>query len=532
MFDLIDYVTKKPVVSDNLVFTGEKNPWEVVIDLETVKSKLNIDYFKSSPPFVSKYLPFLPITDYAEFVSLKEGSTPLIRSRKIGPELGIDLYFKLEFQNPTGSFKDRGSAVDLSIARELKAKAIVLASTGNMAASCACYAAAAQIPCFIFVPEATPTSKLSQAISYGGRIVQVKGTYSDAARLAESVAKDLGFFLAGDYAFRVEGQKTAAFELIDQLFYQTPDYVFIPMGCGTNIAAYAKGFNEYRTLGFIDNIPKLVGIEATGAASIVNSFEKNLKTITPLQSIDTIAGAIAVNDPLDGVKALDGIYQSQGHAVAVTDKDMLEAQYLLSREEGLFVEVASASTLAALKKLQSTVHLKGKKVVLIMTGGGLKDPSSIARITVKPPTIYPEIKDFLALYENAYFEGNVISFVDKNEVVFKNSPSEADLGNKLFGFFNVKYSAKHLARMREIIGKFLTKGKHITFADVQDIVQDAMEVENVVPGGSLEVTDFEVTTGLNRKAFAKVTAKQRHSFSRSRRRRPSGRGAKCTKACL
>ena len=220
LYKLREFTSKKEVTPSNHVFTGPDGPWEVVMDLDSIKSRINEDYFRNSPPLVSKYLPLMPIKDHAKFISLKEGSTPLIESKVIGPELGIDLYFKLESQNPTGSFKDRGSAVELTIAKELGVKAITVASTGNMAASCSCYAAAALLPCFIFVPEDTPASKISQSIAYGGRIVQIKGTYNDAARMAKAVAEQLGFYLAGDYAFRVEGHKTAAFELLDQLYFQ------------------------------------------------------------------------------------------------------------------------------------------------------------------------------------------------------------------------------------------------------------------------------------------------------------------------
>ena len=260
MYQLLDFVTQKPVTPRGLVFTGEDSPWEVVMDIAAIKKQLNLDYFKIAPPGLSKYLPFMPIKQSAEFISLRETATPLIKSKTIGKLLGLDLYFKVEGKNTTGSFKDRGSAVDISVAREFGASSIILASTGNMAASCACYAAAAKIPCFILVPEGVAVAKLAQVIAFGGRIVQIKGHYNDAARLAQSLAEKMGFYLAGDYAYRVEGQKTAAFEIIDQLFFQPPDVVVVPIGCGTNITAYKKGFSEYQQLGLIDRIPQLIGV--------------------------------------------------------------------------------------------------------------------------------------------------------------------------------------------------------------------------------------------------------------------------------
>lgn len=390
---------KKTVKTKNFVFTGKKNPWEVVMDLDVVKSKLNLEYFHKSPAFLSKYLAFLPIRNYKTFISLGEGGTPLIKSTKISKKLGIDLYFKLEAQNPTSSFKDRGSAVEISFAREIGAKGIALASTGNMAASCACYAANAEIPCYVFIPEGTPTSKLAQVIVYGANVIQVRGNYSDATYMAEKVARKFNFYLAGDYAFRVEGHKTAAFELIDQLYPEAPDYVIIPMGCGTNIASYLKGFNEYKELGFIKKIPKLVGIQSTGASPIINSVKKRKKNFNSLKEIKTLASAIAINSPLDGIKALDAIYKSKGTGFAIPDKEMIEAQYLLAKEEGQFAELASAGTIAALLKLAKKTNIKGKRVVCILTGSGLKDPNPTLSAAITPPVISPRLDEFLKLYK-------------------------------------------------------------------------------------------------------------------------------------
>lgn len=504
MYHLVDFKSKQRVDPHNFIFTGPEGPWEVVMNLDQVRSRINIEYFKKSPPLVSKYLPFMPVRNCAEFVSLGEGATPLIRSKYIGRELDIDLYFKLESQNPTGSFKDRGSAVELTIARELGVKAIVVASTGNMAASCSCYAAAAHIPCFVFVPEDTPPSKLAQSISYGGRIVQVKGTYNDAAALAEKVARELGFYLAGDYAFRVEGQKTAAFELIDQLFFSPPDMVLVPVGCGTNLAGYAKGFKDYATLGFIEKTPRLVGVQVTGAASVVNAFEKHSRVVEPLTKINTIASAIAVTNPLDGVKALDAIYSTNGDALAISDTEMLEAQYRLSKEEGLFVEASCATTLAALVRLAKDGSLAKKKVVCVLTGSGLKDPAPLLNVAIKPPTIKPDVEEFMALYRGAFFEGRTFVFVDRQEVVFTSEPSESEISAAMKRFFNTSFSAEYVSGIKESVAKFLKKGKPITFSDLQDITQDVLESPASKDNRRLVVEDFEVTTGMDRKPQARV----------------------------
>lgn len=526
MYTLRNFITKQQVFPTNHVYCDGDIPWEVSMDLEVVRSKVNRDFFRQSPPILSKYFPFLPVKDYSSFVTLNEGGTPLLRSKVVGPSLGIDLYFKQETQNPSGSFKDRGSAVELSVARELGVRAISVASTGNMAASCSCYAAAARIPCFVFVPEGTPASKLSQSIAYGGKIVQVKGSYDDAARLAEQVALELDFYLAGDYAFRVEGQKTGAFELVDQLFYDPPAMVFIPMGCGTNITGYAKGFNEYLELGFIDKLPRLIGTQATGASSIVNAFEKGEKEITPLRSLNTLASAIAVKKPLDGTKALDALYQSNGRAIAVTDDETLRAQYELSRGEGLYVEASCATTLAALKKLVALEGPPQGRIVCVLTGDGLKDPSPMLKIALKPPTIQPEVVEFIDLFNASHFNRSTVAFVSREEVLFREPPTRADIQGVITKHLSpadgdvncsasdtaddklaaAKVSDLEITALQDRIGKFLKKGKHVSFSDFQDILQDIPHSGDD-SGPSLMVEDFEVKTGRDRPPEARVVVR-------------------------
>lgn len=504
MYKIIDAVTKKQVRPEGLVFAGDNTPWEVCMDLALVKSKLNLDYFKTAPPCLSKYLPFMPIQKVSEFISLREVATPLIQSGTLSRMLGMDLYLKLESRNPTGSFKDRGSAVDISVAKELGAEAIILASTGNMAASCACYAAAAKMPCFVLVPEGVPVAKLAQVIAFGGHIIQVKGDYNDAADLAKNIAEKKGFYLAGDYAYRVEGQKTAAFEMIDQLLFQAPDIVVVPIGCGTNITAYAKGFQEYAQLGLIDKVPRLIGVQAQGARAVVNSFEQHQKTITPLQSVDTLASAIAVANPIDGIKALEAIYTTQGCAIAVTDQEILQAQYLLSTEEGLFVESASAATLAALMKVADDQKYAHQKVVCVLTGNGLKDANTLLRVAIKPPTIYPDEKEFSLLYENNFFTGKNVIFVDKNKVLFKSEPTIEEIKAQMIALLGMHYNEEYLRKIKNILTSILQKGKVVTVSDFQDAIQDALETPRYKANEIFSVMDFDVSTGKDRMSRATV----------------------------
>ena len=504
MFQIVNYLTRKPVEPKNYVFTGFDSPWEVVMDLNQIRSRINLDYFKVAPPGLGKYLPFMPIRKAQHFISLLEKATPLLKSKFLGKKLGIDLYFKLEGKNPTGSFKDRGSSVDISIALELNAKGIILASTGNMAASCACYAAAAKIPCFIIIPEGVPVAKLAQVIAFGGRIVQVKGNYNDAAALAEALAAKLEFYLAGDYAFRVEGQKTAAFELIDQLFFKAPDMVIVPIGCGTNMASYEKGFQEYLALGLIDKIPTLIGVQAEGASAVVKSFEQKEETVKGFTTINTVASAIAIPNPIDGIKALNAIYNTGGLAISVSDDEILEAQYLLASQEGLFVESASAATIAGLFKLKERDNITGNKIACILTGDGLKDASVVLKSAIKPVTIYPSVEEFDALYQNHFFEGNTMIFGDKNRTLLTTSPSLTDIKSEIRKLVNVDYPDNYLQRIKTSLEANLKKGKTITVADILDSIHECIETPHTFSSDHFKVKDFKVITQKDKPAVAEI----------------------------
>jgi threonine synthase len=502
MYKIVDFHSGAEVTPSNHIYASGLEPWEVMMDLDRIAAAINNDIFRRTQPSLSKYFPFLPIKNYRDFISLNEGNTPLLKSRKIGPALGVDLYFKQETQNPTGSFKDRGSALEISLAKEFGVAAISVASTGNMAASCSCYAALAGIPCFVFVPEGTPNSKLSQSIAFGGRIVQVRGTYNDAARIAENVARELNFYLAGDYAFRVEGNKTAAFEVIDQLLYEVPSYVIVPMGCGTNLTSYAKGFSELHQLGLIDDVPRMVGAQAEGAQSIVNAFNVNATRVETLKSVNTLCSAIAITRPLDGDKALRSIYQSNGLAVSVSDREILEAQYELSKDEGVYVEASCATSVAVLKKIIRERGLPDGKVVCVLTGDGLKDPGAILKIALKPPTIHDEY-EFKALFESEMFIGKTVCFADKDQVLFAAIPTPTEVERVLSQHFGVRDSSKVAPRVVIEVKNFLAKGKKVSLNDLQDIIQ-TLSQERAGTERVLQVLDFEVITGKDRAPRASV----------------------------
>ena len=252
-------------------------------------------------------------------------------------------------------------------------------------------------------------------------------------------------------------------------------------------------------------MPQLVGVQAAGAPTIVRAFEQGLKEPIHLDRVESIARAIAINHALDGAKALDALYATNGTAFAITDREMLEAQYRLSRDEGLFVETACAATVASLYKMAEAGSLAGKKIVCVLTGSGLKDPYPILKIAIKPPTIYPTVGEFLSLYERSFFDGKNVTFVDRDAVVFTKQPTPEELTNQIRELLDVRYSDQQLERIRIIIEKFLQKGKPITYADFHDIVQDAMESVGEKPHSFFSVKDFSVATGRNRKSEASVS---------------------------
>lgn len=476
-------------------------PLDVEYDYEFIKSRLNNFSLKNAPISALKYLSFYPIRDLKKLVTLDEGGTPLKKSRNLGKKLGLNnLYFKDETSNPTGGFKDRGTLVEVAKAMELGAKAIITASTGNMAASVAAYAAQAGIPAYIVVPEGTPLGKLAQTLSYGARVMQVRGTYSECAKLTEEIAKEQGFYLAGDYVFRGEGQKSQGFEIAEQLYWRAPDYVVCPIGCGTNLSAIYKGFKEFKLMGITDKIPKIVGVQPEGANVVVEAFKKGTRKMKPIEKPQTVASAVAVSDPLDGLKVLNAIYESGGMAVEVTDEEILKAEKELASEESIFVEPSAAMPLAALKKMKVKVD---DTVVCVATGNGLKDPITMLKILPSPPSIEPNLKE-----ANRYFDMKLYNIKgtvseDKVEVIWAKAPTLKQLEAKVKKEFDLNLSKEYLKSLEYEVKQFFKKGKDMVRSDLQHIIEDILKT---VPDSKkiIKVDDFEVKTSKQKKAEAKV----------------------------
>ncbi len=321
---------------------------------------------------IERYKDFLPVTSATPLISMGEGGTPLVKSRKIGPSLGCDqLFFKLEGSNPTGSFKDRGMVMAIAKALEAGRTAIICASTGNTSASAAAYGSRYDLQTLVVVPSGEiALGKLAQAMAYGARILAVNGNFDDALTMVRGLAERLDFELVNSLnPYRLEGQKTAAFEIADVLS-DAPDMLCIPVGNAGNITAYWRGFNEYRIQERITKLPRMMGFQAAGAAPIVDGMK--------IDDPQTIASAIRIGNPASWTRAEEARDESGGMIDKVSDSQIIDAYIRLAREEGLFCEPASAASVAGFIKLaEEGEEVAGKTLVCILTGSGLKDPTTV-----------------------------------------------------------------------------------------------------------------------------------------------------------
>jgi len=340
---------------------------------------------------LAKYSPFLPITSATPRITLGEGDTPLLRAQRLGGEIGCELYFKLEGCNPTGSFKDRGMVVAVAKAMEAGSKAIICASTGNTSASAAAYGAVGGLSTIVIVPQGNIASgKFAQAVVYGAKIITIQGNFDQALEIVRGLVQKHPITLVNSLnPHRIEGQKTAAFEIVDELG-DAPDYLFIPVGNAGNITAYWKGFKEYYQLGKAKHTPRMMGFEAEGAAPIVRG--------QVISQPETVATAIRIGNPAGWQGAVAARDESGGTIDCVSDREILEAYRLLATQEGIFGEPASAASLAGLLKLsREGKNFSGKRVVCIVTGSGLKDPE----MAVKDISPFPKIAADLSAVEQA-----------------------------------------------------------------------------------------------------------------------------------
>ncbi|MEM2192708.1 MAG: threonine synthase [Candidatus Hadarchaeales archaeon] len=371
---------------------------EVEMDVNEIKKKLDRVQLETAPPSVWKYRAFMPVLDDSKIVTLGEGGTPLYRCRRLAKEIGIEnLYIKFEGANPTGSFKDRGMTVGITKALEFGARTVACASTGNTSASLAAYAAKAGLRCFVILPKGkVALGKLTQTMIFGAKVLEITGNFDKALALVKEICmkhKEI-YLLNSLNPFRLQGQKSIGFEIADQLGWKTPDRVIVPMGNCANIWAIYKGFLEMKMVGLTKRVPRMMGVQASGAMPIVNAIKEGRMDFTPVKNPETIATAIRIGNPVNGIKAIRAIKESKGNAEAVTDEEIIRAQKMIARLEGIGVEPASAASVAGIMKfLRSGEISREETVVCVATGHLLKDPEVAIDISEKPIEIRGQVEE-------------------------------------------------------------------------------------------------------------------------------------------
>ncbi|MEM4615972.1 MAG: threonine synthase [Archaeoglobaceae archaeon] len=345
---------------------------------------------------VWKYRSLLPVK--IEPISLKEGGTPLYRLERLEKELGIRrIYVKHEGLNPSGSFKDRGMTVGVTKAIEFNRKAVACASTGNTSASMAMYAARAGLKAYVLLPAGkVALGKVAQALMHGAEVIGIKGNFDDALRIIREVCDRLRIYLLNSVnPFRLEGQKTIAYEIVDEI--GVPDRVVLPVGNAGNISAIYKGFKEFLELQLIDWLPKMTGIQAERSAPVYKAFIEKKDNIEPVSNPETIATAIRIGNPVNAKKALKAIYESKGLAEIVSDDEIISAQKLLAKN-GIGVEPASAASVAGLIKLAKAGMIENDEtVVCITTGNLLKDPETAIKVCGEPKIVEASVEKVMSL---------------------------------------------------------------------------------------------------------------------------------------
>lgn len=384
---------------------GDAGILDTILDYKAIATKTSPQKISASKDFsIWRYADLLPINDAPKSAPpLQVGWTPLYRSTTLGKQLGLsNLFFKDDGRNPTASFKDRASAVVVAKARELGVEIITTASTGNAGAALAGLAAAAKIPAVIFVPQTAPPAKIAQLLIFGARVILVKGNYDQAVALCLAASREFGWYCRNTAynPYTVEGKKTAAFEICEQLTkdegqwaegWSAPDSIFVSVGDGNIISGLWKGLRDLAALGWIDQMPKLYGIQAEGSAACYNAWKAGTEKITPVNA-QTVADSISADLPLDGVRAVRAVRETGGAYLTVSDDEILAAIPEIARGEALFVEPAASAAYAGLKKAVAQGLVKSdERVVVMLTGNGLKDIASAMKVagagTVIEPTV-------------------------------------------------------------------------------------------------------------------------------------------------
>lgn len=375
---------------------GNEGILDVIYDYDAIRRHLSKEKLADNRDYsIWRYADLLPIADQQWIPNLQIGWTPLYPVPRLRAKMGLaHLYIKDDGRNPTASFKDRASAVGIVKARERGKDIMTAASTGNAASSLAGLAASVGLTTYIFVPERAPQAKVAQLLIFGANVIMVRGTYDQAFDLCLQASAQYGWYSRNTAynPYLSEGKKTAALEICEQLTWQPPDKVFVAVGDGCIIGGLWKGFKDLYALGFIERLPQLIGVQAEGSAVLVKAWQEKTEAITPIVP-NTIADSISVGMPRDAVKALRAVRQSGGQFVAVSDEEILEAMRILGRNAGVFAEPAGATGFAGLCKLLQQGQIDPEeRIVVLVTGNGLKDVQSAIQAVGKPYTIEPTME--------------------------------------------------------------------------------------------------------------------------------------------
>ncbi len=380
-------------------------PLEVAYDYERIASVVTRARIEAGPRSIWRYHDLLPVEDENP-VSLGAGFTPLVRADRLAAELGLgELWIKDDTANPTGSFKDRVVSVALTKARQLGFKVAACASTGNLANSVAAHAARAGMASVVLIPHDLEEAKVTMTAVYGGTVVSVEGTYDDVNRLCAELTSEhpsWAFVNVNVRTYYAEGSKTLAFEVAEQLGWEAPDHVIVPIASGSQLTKVAKGFTELGTVGLLDEVPsvRISGAQAAGCSPVATAFADNSDAIRPVKP-HTIAKSLAIGNPADGWYALEAIRKSGGGCAAVTDDEVIEGIRLLACTEGIFAETAGGVTIATLAKLAASgVVRKDERVVALVTGHGLKTVEALSGVVKPTVTIAPTLDAFDAAIDS------------------------------------------------------------------------------------------------------------------------------------
>jgi threonine synthase len=379
-------------------------PLEVVYDYEALRAGVSREQIAAGPSTIWRYAPLLPVADDTP-IDLGTGCTPLVRADRLAAELGLgELWIKNDTANPTGSFKDRVVSVALTKARQLGFKVAACASTGNLANSVAAHAARAGMVSVVFIPRDLELAKVVTTAVYGGNVVAVEGTYDDVNRLCAELASEhpaWAFVNVNIRTYYAEGSKTLAFEVAEQLGWQAPDHVIVPVASGSQLVKVAKGFRELYDVGLLDEEPhvRVSGAQAAGCSPVATAFAEGTDAIRPVKP-HTIAKSLAIGNPADGWYALKTVRDSGGAFGSVTDEEIIDGIRLLARTEGIFAETAGGVTVATLAKLAAAGTVRSdERVVAYVTGHGLKTVEALSSTVGPTTTIAPTMEAFAAAVE-------------------------------------------------------------------------------------------------------------------------------------